>query len=120
MSCNTTYDLCVNQHSSYKLSVTVNDTGSNPMNLTSWYLSGSIKEKYTSTTPVVEFGIQPVVLASGSFNLYLTPAQTALLTKAQYVYDVLGEISGTSPPETIRLLEGNVEVNPGVTNGAVY
>lgn len=120
MSCNTTYNLCVNQHSSYKLSVTVTDSGSIPMNITSWYLSGSIKDKYSSPTSIVDFGIEPIVLASGSFNLYLTPAQTAQLTKTQYVYDVLAEISGTSPPETIRLLEGSVEVNPGVTNGAVY
>jgi len=120
MSCNTTYDICVNQHSTYKLSVVVNDTGSIPLNLTSWYISGSIKEKYTSPIPTVSFGIEPIVLASGSFNLYLTPAQTALLTKAEYVYDVLAEVSGSTPPETIRLLEGVVAVNPGVTDGATY
>lgn len=120
MSCNVNYNICVNQHASYKLAVTITDSGSIPMDVTNWYISGSIKEKYTSTTAVANFGVEPVLLVSGAFNIYLTPAQTALLTRPLYFYDVLAEVSGSSPPETVRLLEGEVSVDPGVTDGATY
>ena len=39
--------------------------------------------------------------------------QTATLKPGRYVYDV--EITGTSPVETLRVLEGLVTVTPEVT-----
>lgn len=120
MSCNDTYDICINQYASYKMPLQFTDQDNNAINISGWSISGSIKEKYKSTETVASFGLETVNPTSGSINLYLTPAQTAILVKSQYVYDVIAEITGSSPPETVRLLEGNVTVDPGVTDGQIF
>ena len=118
MSCNSDTNLCINQYASYKLSLQFTDVVGAPLDISTWMISGSIKEKYKSTGSVVDFGIETVSLPSASINIYLTPDQTALLTKSQYVYDLIAQVSGSSPEETVRLLEGTVSIDPGVTEGA--
>ena len=109
MSCNSDTNLCINQYASYKLSLQFTDVAGAPLDISTWMISGSIKEN---------FGIETVSLPSASINIYLTPDQTALLTKSQYVYDLIAQVSGSSPEETVRLLEGTVSIDPGVTEGA--
>ena len=51
--------------------------------------------------------------ATGKVTISLTAAQTAAVKAGRYVYDV--EITGTSPVETLRVLEGLITVTPEVT-----
>lgn len=121
MSCTITpYDLCIKQHASYKMPLQFTDESNAAIDITNWIISGSIKEKYKSTSTIAEFNLEEVNRVSGSINLYLTPVQTALLIKTQYVYDVIIEVSGSSPPETVRVLQGTVSVSPGVTDGQTF
>lgn len=120
MSCQTPYDICVPQFASFKLPLQFTSENNEAIDITTWIFSGSIKEKYKSTTAIAEFNIEEVNRVSGSINLYLTPAQTAVFIKTQYVYDIIAEVSGSSPPETVRLMEGVVAVGPGVTDGQTF
>ena len=118
MSCNTEFNLCISQFASYTLPLQFTDGTGSFLDISSWQISGSVKEKYKSTTAVAEFGVTVLSLPSASVNIYLTPTQTALLTRPVYYYDVIAQISGSSPPETVRLLEGQINTDPGVTEGA--
>ena len=118
MSCNEETNICINQYASYSLPLQFTDGSGSFLDISAWQISGSIKDKYKSTTSVVDFGVETLSLPSASVRLYLTPDQTALLTKALYYYDVIAQISGSSPAESVRLLEGQVTVDPGVTEGA--
>jgi hypothetical protein len=116
MSCATTdYELCIKQFASFKLNLTFQDATGSYLDISSWQISGSIKEKYKSPTSTIDFSVETISLPSASINLNLSPSQTALLIKPLYVYDVIAHVSSSSPPETIRLLEGQVTVDPGVT-----
>jgi hypothetical protein len=119
MSCNTTdFNLCINQYASYTLNLHFTDSEGVFLDITDWQVSGSIKQKYKDTGSLVDFDVTTVSLPSASINLHLTPAKTSLLTKQQYYYDVIAHVSGSDPDETIRLLEGTVTVDPGVTVGS--
>lgn len=115
-----TYNLCVYQHASFKMPVQFTDSNGQSIDITNWTFSGSIKEKYKSTSTIAYFGVEEVNRTSGSVNFYLTPAQTALFVKNQYYYDIIAEVSGSNPPETLRVLEGTISVDFGVTDGALY
>lgn len=118
MSCNTTdFNLCINQYASYTLNLNFTDDDGVALDISDWQVSGSIKQKYKDASSLVEFDVTTVSLPSASINLHLTPSQTSLLTKTQYYYDVIAHVSGSDPAETIRLLEGTVTVDPGVTVG---
>lgn len=108
MSCNTDFNICVNQNATYKLNLVFTDGTGSFLDISSWQISGSIKEKHKDINSIVDFTVQTVSIPSASINLLLDSTDTALLTKTQYVYDVIAYVSGSSPEETIRLLEGTV------------
>lgn len=47
-------------------------------------------------------------------TISLTASQTALLKPGRYLYDVI-IVSADSPPDVTRILEGQIDVTPGVT-----
>lgn len=117
MACNDTLEICINQNASFTLTFQLEASGSGtPIDISTWEFSGSIKDQYKSTAPIVaEFSSSIVDLVTATVNFTLTPTQTNDLTRAKYVYDIIASVSGSSPPETIRLLEGVAIVAPGVT-----
>jgi len=119
MSCNDRLDICINQNASYTLTFQLTASGSgNPIDITSslWEFSGSIKNQYKSTAPIVaRFSSSIVDAATATVNFTLTPTQTHLLTQPKYYYDIIASVSGSNPPQTVRLLEGTATVSPGVT-----
>ena len=118
MSCNTEYNLCINQFSSYRLSCQFADSASVPLDISSWRFSGSLKDSYKAVTSIASFTASVASLPSASVLFYLSPEQTALLVKPQYYYDIIAEVSGSSPREIVRLLEGTAQIDLGVTRGS--
>lgn len=117
MACNDTLEICINQNASFTLTFQLTASGSGtPIDITNWEFSGSLKDQYKSTAPIVaEFSTSIVDLSTATVNATLTPTQTNELTKTKYVYDIIASVSGSSPAETVRLLEGIANVAPGVT-----
>jgi hypothetical protein len=78
--------------------------------LTGWTAKLQIKEN-TATAAIID--IVPTVNASdNSVSFSLTPTQTSLLTKTDYVYGL--ELTQTSTGKVLTLARGQVEVTPEI------
>jgi hypothetical protein len=118
MACEITndYPLCILQNQTFELPFTLyNDDGITPINITGWSITGSIKEQFSDTAPVLFFTSSIVSPESGSVKLYLSAESTWALTQTKYVYDVISNNPNVTPLETLRLMKGKVSVNLGVT-----
>jgi hypothetical protein len=116
MSCNVKYDLCVSQNASFDFVFNVLQSDAvTPVSIASWSFTGSVKQTTSDITPVTYFTCSVLSIPSASVKLFLTAQQTWLFTDPRYVYDVLANDTSTTPTTTYRLLEGNVNVDFGVT-----
>jgi hypothetical protein len=81
-----------------------------PFDLTGWTAELQIREN-PSTTAIID--INPTVnTTSNSVAFSLTPAQTALLVKTDYVWAI--ELTETSTGKVMTLARGQVEVSPEI------
>jgi len=104
-------NLTVDQGSTFKANIDVTDSDGNELDLTGYTVAGQIRKSYYSLTQVnfTAFVSNPV---NGTIEISLTSEQTNNMKAGRYVYDV--EITSASGDIT-RVLEGQVEVTPGVT-----
>ena len=109
-------NLIVDQGSAFSVTITVEDNDGTPVNVNGYTVEGKIKKNYASSTSV-EFGAtSPIDSTDGTINLNLTDTQTKAMEAGRYVYDVeITSAGGTGL--TTRVLQGQVEVTPGVTLG---
>jgi len=104
-------NLTVDQGSTFSASIDITDTENNLLNLTGYTVAGQIRKTYDSSTAVDFTGsVSNAVL--GEVTISLTATQTNALIAGRYVYDV--EITSAGGTVT-RVIEGQVEVTPGVT-----
>lgn len=104
-------NLTVDQGSTFRATVDVTDSDGDPLNLVGYTVAGQIRKSYYSLT-AIDFGTNIINTNSGTIEITLTSEQTNSMRSGRYVYDI--EI--TSPGgEITRVLEGQVEVTPGVT-----
>ena len=74
--------------------------------------SATIKKSYYSTSSV-EFEVSfPVDRSTGAVNLQLSATKTLAMDPGRYVYDVVLTTPGGN---NIRVLEGIITINPGIT-----
>ena len=106
-------NLIVDQGSAFSSTITVEDSSGNAVNLTNYTYAGKIKKNYDSSTAVA-FATPTTPGTSGQITITLTDTQTKAIEPGRYVYDV--EITSNGGVTT-RVLEGQVEVTPGVTLG---
>lgn len=106
----TVRNIYVDQGSTFALSLTVTDQYGDPKDLSDYTVTGQIRKSYYSTT-AVDFDAEASLPLEGEVTISLTSEQTNNLKAGRYVYDV--EIA--SEVETIRVLEGIMVINPGVT-----
>ena len=104
-------NLTVDQGSTFSASIDITDTEDNVLVLTGYTVAGQIRKTYDSST-AVNFTASVSNASTGEVTISLTPAQTNALVAGRYVYDV--EITSSGGTVT-RVLEGQVEVTPGVT-----
>lgn len=109
------YDIEILQNQTFNIVLNFENDDASPIDLTAWSFTGSIKEKFSDQVPVMFFTSSILSPISGTLRLYLSADSTWTLDSPRYVYDLLGNNSLASPPETLRLMQGKVVVKSGVT-----
>ncbi len=104
-------NILVDQGADYSASIDVTDNDGDNINLTGYSGAGQIRKSYSSTT-AVNFTVAVASPATaGVLNISLSNSQTNAMKAGRYVYDV--EI--TKAGVKTRVLEGQLEITPGVT-----
>jgi len=104
-------NLTIDQGSNFLAYVDITDSEGNALNLTGYTVAGQIRKTYSSST-AVNFSAAVNSAVNGTISLTLSDTVTNGMKAGRYVYDV--EILSNSGSRT-RVLEGQVEVTPGVT-----
>ena len=106
-------NLTIDQGASFKAEIDVKDSDGDALNLTGYTGAGQMRKTYSSSSKVdftVEFKDPR---SSGTLSILLSAAQTNAIKAGRYVYDV--EVTKTSDSEVTRVIEGQIDVTPGVT-----
>jgi len=105
-------NIVVDQGTDYSAGIDVTDSDGDALDLTGYTAAGQIRKSYASST-AVNFTVAVANPAtSGVVNISLTNAQTNAMKAGRYLYDV--EITSSGGTKT-RVLEGQIEITPGVT-----
>jgi len=84
------------------------DDNGNPINLSGYTFSSTVKEKYSSITGIESFIINLLTGQSGIFSIYLNNLQTSGLAVGTYPYTIQAQTTGSF----INLMGGYINVNP--------
>lgn len=103
-------NLTVDQGASFSANIDVTDSDGDALNLDGYSVAGQIRKTYSSTT-AVDFTTSIVNASAGVVQISLSATQTNNMKAGRYVYDVEINSGGT----ITRVVEGQVEVTPGVT-----
>jgi len=82
--------------------------------LSTYELSGQIRRTYKSAS-AVDFDLDIVNPLEGTISISLSGAASATMRSGRYVYDIYATDSAMN--KTHKVLEGILEVVPGVTRG---
>ena len=104
-------NLTVDQGSTFNVELEVTDVDGNVLVLTGYSVAGQMRKNYDSST-FTAFTGQVSNANLGLVTISLTATQTNALVAGRYVCDV--EITSAAGVVT-RVLEGQLEVTPGVT-----
>lgn len=102
----------IDQGSDYTSTVTVNNTDGLPFDLTGYTARGQIRKSYASTT-FVSFTVVVADYAGGQLQISLARGLSAAMKAGRYLYDV--EIVNVSTGAVTRVIEGQIEINPRIT-----
>lgn len=103
-------NIYIDQGTTFNMSLNVTDQNGDPKDLTEYTVAAQLRKSYYSSS-AVDFTAEVSLPTDGQVTISLTADQTDALKAGRYVYDV--EIA--SVEETLRIVEGIVVVNPGVT-----
>jgi hypothetical protein len=104
-------NITIDQGSDFSTQITVEDATGYGANLTGYTIFGQIRKTYTSTNKV-DFICSHVNAAEGVIQIKLVNSVTNNMKPGRYVYDV--EVV-SSAGEITRVVEGQLEITPGVT-----
>ena len=105
-------NIVIDQGADYSASIDVTDSDGDTIDLSGYTAAGQIKKTYSSST-AVDFTVSIASPGSaGILNIGLSNTQTNAMKAGRYVYDI--EITNSGGVKT-RVLEGQVEITPGVT-----
>jgi hypothetical protein len=102
-------NLTIDQGSAFESSVDVTGADGSAIDLTTYTVRGQIRKSYQSSTAV---DFVTTKNADGEIGLSITSSTSGGIKAGRYVYDV--EIESSAGVVT-RVLEGQVEVTPRVT-----
>ena len=108
-------NLVIDQGATFTADIDVTDADGDALNLAGYQTAGQMRKTYASTT-ATDFAASILSESNGTVRISLSAAQTNALKAGRYVYDV--EIKKTSTNEVTRVVEGQIEVTPGVTKVA--
>lgn len=102
-------DLIVDQGADFIHKVYLIDTSGNPFDITGYSANAQIRRNFTSNSYIdISINLDHV---NGLVAMSMNADTTALLTQTRYVYDL--DLSSNNVVS--RIVEGVVNVNPGVT-----
>jgi hypothetical protein len=105
-------NLLVEKNCNFSTTITITDEDNGlPLNLTGFTAEAKIKRSFASTVSQ-SFSLEFVDRVDGVMRLSLTSTQTSSLVAKRYVYDLV--ITSPLGVKT-RVVEGIIEVSPGVT-----
>jgi hypothetical protein len=105
-------NLTIDQGSTFSVEIDVTDSSGDPLNLTGYTVAGQIRKTYSSSTSI-NFTASVYSAIGGTVKIELSAVTTNAMKAGRYVYDV--EITQTSSGDITRIVEGQLEVKPGVT-----
>lgn len=105
-------DIPIDQGSTFLNTIIVAGIDGNVLDLTGYTGRGKIRKSYGSSAST-PFTIEFPDPETGKIEISLTAAQTLALKAGRYVYDV--EVVKTADASVTRVLEGQLEVFPSVT-----
>ena len=105
-------DISVDQGADFSAEVIVDDSDGTLANLTGYTVAGQIRKTYSSTAKV-DLTCTVTNATAGEITIGLSNTVTNAMKAGRYVYDV--DITKTSNSYKTRVIEGQVTVNPGVT-----
>jgi len=103
-------NIFIDQGSNFNTSIDLSD--STDLDLTNYTAAGTVAKSYDGTTKAT-FSTN-IDSESSTVSIFLNASQTAGLKPGRYVYDVI-IVSPDSPAIVTRILEGQIDVTPGVT-----
>lgn len=104
-------NLSVDQGTDFSSFITVEDTSGQTVDLTGYTARGQIRKTYSSTTST-SFTASVTDPSDGEIKIQLDATTTGGMKAGRYVYDVQIVSSGGA---VSRVVEGQLEINPGVT-----
>ncbi|OUU52336.1 MAG: hypothetical protein CBC25_03335 [Pelagibacteraceae bacterium TMED65] len=104
-------NLTVDQGTDFTASVDVTDTDGDALNLTGFTVAGQVRRSYYSSS-ATNLTCAVSNATSGIITVSLSATQSDAMKPGRYVYDV--EITNSGGTKT-RVLEGQLEIMPGVT-----
>lgn len=105
-------NLEIEQGATFRRAITVTDVNGVAINLANTTIEGKAKQRLNSSEYLFSFTISDRIDNQGKFTISLSANQTSLLDFSTGVYDIeIQFLEGT----IIRLLEGSVVLNKGVT-----
>ena len=107
----TVSNIVIDQGTTFSLDINLTNDDASAKDLTNYTVASQMRKSYEASAATSFTCVK--VDNTGEVTISLTASQTAALKPGRYVYDV--EITGTSPVETLRVLEGLVTVTPEVT-----
>jgi hypothetical protein len=108
-------DLFIDQGSYFSTVISVGTLGAFNVDLTDYTARGKIKKSYSSSSEIL-FDVSIPDPENGQIIISLDSDATGAMKPGRYVYDV--EIVETSTGKVTRVVEGQVEIMPGVTSNA--
>ena len=108
-------NILIDQGTTFSADIDVTDTDGNALNLTGYTAAGQMRKTYTSST-ATNFTASIPNVTGGVVRISLSATQTNALKAGRYLYDV--EVSNASTAEVLRIIEGQVEVSPGITRAS--
>ena len=103
-------NLFIDQGSNFNTTIDLSDTPG--LSLTNFTAAGKVAKSYDGTTKAT-FAAS-VDSTAKTVSISLTAAQTAALKPGRYVYDII-IVSPSTPAVVTRIIEGQIDVTPGVT-----
>ena len=104
-------NITIDQGTDFSSNIDVTDADGDTVNLTGYTVKGQIRKSYQSST-AVDFTCTVSNAAAGIITIALTAAQSNGMKSGRFVYDI--EMTSSGGAKT-RVLEGQVEITPGVT-----
>jgi hypothetical protein len=105
-------NISVDQGSDYMNEITVEDAAGNDADLTGFIATGQIRKTYSSSTKY-DFICTIPYPVQGIIQIKLPNSVTNVMKPGRYVYDV--EVRVGVSGDITRVVEGQVEITPGVT-----